>query len=124
MLFVFGVAGIALASLGTYGLVSYTVRQSTREIGIRVALGAHRWSVVRTFASRGLRLGVAGTVIGLVAALGVGRLLTSVLYGVTPTDVVSFVVALTMILTSVLLATIVPAWRASRIDPVRALRHQ
>ena len=124
VLFVFGVAGIALASLGTYGLVSYTVRQSTREIGIRVALGARRSSVVRTFAARGLRLGVIGTVIGLVTALGIGRLLRSVLFGVSPTDLLSFAAALGIILTGVLLATIVPAWRASRTDPVRALRHQ
>ena len=124
VLFAFGLAGIVLAALGTYGLVSYAVRQSTREIGIRVALGARRSSVIRTFAARGLRLGLAGTAIGLVTALGTGRLLRSLLFGVTPTDVVSFAAALTIILTGVLLATIVPAWRASRTDPVRALRHQ
>ena len=70
MLFIFGVAGMALAAMGTYGLVSYTVEQSTREIGIRMALGATGLSVVRGFLGRGLRLGAMGAALGIVAALG------------------------------------------------------
>jgi predicted permease len=124
MLSVFGVAGMLLAAMGTYGLVAYVVRQSTREIGIRVALGASRLSVVRAFVSRGLRLGVAGTVLGVVAAVAVARLLGSVLYGVTPTDAVSFGIALAIVLGGVLLATVLPAWRAARTDALTALRHQ
>ena len=123
MLFVFGAAGIALAMLGTYGLVSYTVRQSTREIGIRMALGATGPAVVRRFLGRGLRLGAAGAAVELAAALGVGRLVGSALYGVSATDVVSFARALTIVLGGVVVATLVPAWRASRTDPLRALRH-
>ena len=73
MLFVFGVAGMALAAMGTYGLVSYTVKQSTHEIGIRMALGASGLSVVRRFLARGLRLGAIGAVLGMVAALGVSQ---------------------------------------------------
>jgi predicted permease len=124
MLFVFGAAGMALAAIGTYGLVSYTVKQSTHEIGIRMALGASGLSVVRRFVERGLRLGVIGATIGIVAALGVTRLLSGALFGVSATDPISFAQALALVLGVVVVATIVPAWRASRTDPLSALRHQ
>jgi macrolide transport system ATP-binding/permease protein len=124
MLFVFGTAGMALAAMGIYGLVSYIVKQSTHEIGIRIALGAPRLSVVRRFLARGLRLGAIGTALGMVAALGVGWLLRGVLYGVSATDAVSFGRALALVLAVVIVATIVPAWRAARTDPLKALRHQ
>src|SRR5207249_7360383 len=75
MLFVFGVAGMALAAMGTYGLVSYIVKQSTHEIGIRMALGASGRSVVLKFVTRGLKLGAIGAALGIVAALGASRLL-------------------------------------------------
>ena len=124
MLFLFGTAGIALAALGTYGLVSYTVKQSTHEIGIRMALGASGFAVVRGFLGRGLRLGAIGAVLGTLAALGVGRLLRNVTFGVSPTDGLSFAQALAIVLTAVLAATLVPAYRASRTDPLKALRQQ
>jgi predicted permease len=124
MLFVFGVAGMAMAGMGTYGLVSYAVEQSTREIGIRLALGASAEGVVRVFIVRGLRLGAIGALVGVGAALVVGRLVASVLIGVTATDAVSFVRALGIVLGAVLLATVAPAWRAARIHPLTALRHQ
>ena len=124
MLLVFGAVGMALAALGTYGLVSYTVKQSTREIGIRIALGASGRSVVRAFFEQGLRLGAIGAALGIVMALGVTRLVGSVLYGVGATDGVSFAQALAVVLGGVTVATIVPAWRSSRIDPLCALRHQ
>jgi hypothetical protein len=124
MLFVFGVAGMALAALGTYGLVSYSVEQSTREVGIRMALGASGLAVVRGFAGRGLRLGAIGAALGAVAALSASRLLGSVLYGVSATDATSFARALAIVLGGVLVATVVPAWRAARTNPLIALRHQ
>jgi len=124
MLFVFGVAGMALAAMGTYGLVSYTVKQSTHEIGIRMALGASGASVVRAFVARGLKLGATGAAVGVIAALGVGRLVNSVLFGVSATDPVSFGRALAIVLAGVVAATIVPAWRAARTNPLSALRHQ
>jgi hypothetical protein len=124
MLFIFGAAGMALAAMGTYGLVSYTVKQSTREIGIRMALGASGLSVVREFLGRGLRLGAIGAALGIVAALGVSRLLGSVLFGVSATDSISFLRALAIVLGGVIVATIIPAWRAARTDPLSALRHQ
>jgi predicted permease len=124
MLFIFGAAGMVLAGMGIYGLVSYTVKQSTHEIGIRMALGASGSSIVRNFLARGLRLGAIGTIAGMTVAFGVSRLLASVLFGVSATDPVSFARAVLIILAGVILATIVPAWRASRTDPLRALRHQ
>jgi predicted permease len=124
MLFIFGAAGMGLAAMGTYGLVSYTVKQSTHEIGIRMALGASGLSVVRGFLGRGLRLGAIGTVIGVVAALAVTRLLTSVLFGVSATDAISFARALALVLGVVIVATVVPAWRAAHTNPLTALRHQ
>ena len=124
MLFVFGVAGMALAALGTYGLVSYTVRQSTHEIGIRMALGAPPLSVVRRFLARGLRLGAIGAGIGVAAALLLTRFLQSALFGVTATDATSFATALAIVLGGVVFATLIPAYRASRTDPLTALRHQ
>jgi predicted permease len=124
MLFVFGIAGMALAAMGTYGLVSYTVRQSTHEIGIRMALGASSRSVVAGFVARGLRLGAIGAGLGLAAALAMTRLLGSALFGVSATDATSFVRALAAVLAIVLVATIGPAWRAARTNPLAALRHQ
>jgi predicted permease len=124
MLFLFGVTGMALAAIGTYGLVSYTVKQSTHEIGIRMALGASGSSILCAFLGRGLRLGAVGAALGIVAALGAARLLGSVLFGVGPTDAASFARALAMVLGTVIVATIVPAGRAARTNPLRALRHQ
>jgi hypothetical protein len=123
MLLVFGVAGMALAAMGTYGLVSYTVRQRTREIGIRMALGATRLLVVRGFVGGGLWLGVAGAAAGAVAALGASRLIEGVLFGVSATDAASFATALAVVLGGVIAATLVPAWRAARTNPLAALRH-
>jgi macrolide transport system ATP-binding/permease protein len=124
MLFVFGVAGMALAAMGTYGLVSYLVRQSTHEIGIRMALGASGLSIVRRFLARGLRLGAIGAALGTVAALSASNLLGNVLFGVSATDTISFARALAIVLGTVVVATIVPAWRAARTNPLSALRHQ
>jgi len=80
--------------------------------------------MLRRFLGRGVKLGAAGAVCGLVLALLIARLLTSLLYGVSPTDVISFTGALALVMTIVLLASLVPAWRASRTDPIAALRHR
>jgi putative ABC transport system permease protein len=124
MLFVFGAAGMLLAAMGTYGLVSYTVAQRTHEIGIRMALGASGASVIGQFVGGGLRLASAGIAVGVLAALGVSRLLGGLLFGVSGLDPVSFARALAIVLGGVLLATVIPAWRAARTNPVRILRHQ
>jgi ABC-type antimicrobial peptide transport system permease subunit len=100
------------------------VKQSVREIGIRLALGATSGRVVRTFVARGLRLGVAGAAVGIVAALGLSRFLGGVLFGVSPTDLTSFARAFALVLGAVVLATIVPAWRAARTNAIGVLRRQ
>ena len=124
MLFLFGTTGMVLAAMGTYGLVSYTVRQSTHEIGIRMALGASTSSILRSFVGRGLRLGAIGTAIGTLVAIAAARLLAGVLFGVSATDAASFTRALATVLGGVLFATLVPAWSASRTNPLDALRHR
>ena len=124
MLLVFGAAGVVLAAMGTYGLISYTVKHSTHEIGIRMALGASGSSVVKQFLARGLRLGAIGAAVGLVGALAAARLLGTVLFGVSATDALSFVQALLVVLAVISIATLIPAWRAARTSPLIALRHQ
>jgi predicted permease len=120
----FGLIAIGLAAVGVYGLVSYTVKQSTHEIGVRIALGARRTDVVLRFLSRGMRLGLAGAALGVGAALMVTRLMVALLYGVSAMDLVSFAGAAVLVLGIALLAIFIPSWRAAGTDPVRALRHQ
>lgn len=120
----FGVIAMLLTAIGTYGLVSYAAHQSTHEIGIRIAVGADRNDVLGRFLTRGVRLGAFGAVCGLVLSLMIARLLASLLYGISPTDVVSFSAALGLVMIVVLLASLIPAWRASRTDPIAALRHR
>jgi predicted permease len=124
VLSVFGVIAMALAALGTYGLIAYAAKQSTHEIGIRIAVGASRGHVARRFLQRGLRLGAIGAVLGLLAAGALTRLLAGLLYGVSAFDLVSFAAALAAVLLAVLTASSIPAWRASRTDPIAALRHR
>jgi ABC-type antimicrobial peptide transport system permease subunit len=109
--------------MGTYGLVSYMVAQQTREIGIRMALGATALSVLRLFVTRGLRLGAIGVVAGLILAFAVTRFLGSVTFGVGMTDVRSFAGALAIVIVCIILATLVSAWPVTRTNPLQALRH-
>src|SRR6185436_9819735 len=124
ILMAFGVFAMILTALGTYGLVSYAASQSTHEIGIRLAIGADRSEVLRRFLARGLRLGVIGAIVGVVAAAAASRVLSSLLFGVSPTDAVSFSAAIVVVIGVVLSASLLPAWRASRTDPIAALRHR
>jgi predicted permease len=124
VLLTFGLMALALTALGTYGLVSYTARQRTREVGIRLATGADRADIVRRFLKRALVLGGIGVAAGLVLAGTLTRLLASVLYGVSATDVVSFATAAAAVVTIVLAASLVPAWRASGAEPLAALRER
>jgi ABC-type antimicrobial peptide transport system permease subunit len=120
----FAALALLLAAIGIYGVLAQTVVQRTHEIGIRMALGASAKSIVQAFLGRGLRLGAIGAALGIVAAIGLSRLLGSVLFGVSTTDGLSFVQALAIVLGGVIAATILPAWRAARINPLSALRHQ
>jgi ABC-type antimicrobial peptide transport system permease subunit len=119
-----GMVAMGLAAMGLYGVVSYSARQSTQEIGIRMALGATQSDVVRRFVRRGLWLAGIGAALGLGAAYAVTGLLAAQLYGVSATDPASFATALALVLGCAVAAALVPAWRAARIDPMAALRYQ
>ena len=118
----FALTAMLLAAIGLYGVLAYAVGQRTREIGIRLALGAKRGEVLRMVMSQAGKLAVAGVVIGLVAAVLASRLLRAQLFEVAPTDTVTYVLVATGLLSVSLLASWIPARRASRIDPMTALR--
>lgn len=120
----FGAISLMLASIGLYGVVSYSVLQRTREIGIRMALGAKRATVSAMMIYQGARLIVAGIAAGLIAALTVTRLLANVLFGVPPNDLVTFVAVIAILAGVALAACYIPALQASRVDPVTSLRHE
>jgi putative ABC transport system permease protein len=124
MLLVVSFAGLAalLAALGLYGVVSYAVSQRTSEIGLRIALGATDASVRRMMVMEGLKPAVAGMAIGLVAAASSTRVVRSLLFGITPTDPVTFLLAPPLLLALAALACYLPARRATRLDPTIALR--
>jgi putative ABC transport system permease protein len=122
LLVLFGFAALALAAIGTYGIVAYFVTQRTREIGIRMALGALRTRVVAMVVWKALRLAAAGLVCGCVAALALTRVLASLLFEVNATDPGAYGAAALLLLGVVVAAAAIPAFRASRIDPVTMLR--
>ncbi len=117
----FGALALLLAAVGLYGVVAYSVSRRTREVGIRLALGARRRDVLWTIAARGGRLTMAGLAIGGLLAAAAGNLLESMLYGVSAVDVIAFAAAAGVMLTVAGLANLIPAAGATRIDPVRAL---
>jgi ABC-type antimicrobial peptide transport system permease subunit len=122
MVLLFALTALLLAGLGIYGTISYLVSERTHEIGIRLALGAKRSEIMRMILRQGLVLAVAGAALGLVGALIVSHLMAGLLFGVTPTDPLTFV-SVTLLLSAVALAaSYVPAMRAMRVDPLVALR--
>jgi putative ABC transport system permease protein len=120
----FGVLGVLLAAVGIYGVMAFAVAQRTHEFGVRVALGAQRTRVMRMVLKEGTILAASGTVIGLSGAYLVGRVMRVMLFGVDAFDVRSFSVASTLLIVSALLACWFPAWRASRVEPLEALRYE
>jgi putative ABC transport system permease protein len=120
----FGAIGLVLTVTGVYGLISYTVSQRTQEIGIRMALGATRHDVVSMVLRQGVVLALAGVVMGLVISFALARVIVSLLFEVTPTDWISFTVATLLLLGAAILASYVPARRATKVDPLVALRYE
>jgi putative ABC transport system permease protein len=120
----FALLALLLAAVGVYGVMSYAVAQRTREMGIRMALGAYHSQVVRLVIGRGLRIVAGATALGLGAALAGSRLLRSQLFGVGATDMLTFVTVPAILGAVAMLACYLPARRASRVDPVIALRHE
>ncbi len=120
----FGILALLLACIGLYGLLSYEVARRTREIGIRVALGAHQGDVLRLVIGQGIALAAVGAAIGVGAALGVTRFLSSLLYNVKAADPLTFIAAALLLAAVAALACYIPAQRAARVDPIVALRYE
>jgi putative ABC transport system permease protein len=123
-LLAFTAIALGLAALGLYGVLSYAVSQRSHEIGIRVAMGASRSDILRMVMGQGLRLAGAGLVVGLVASLALTRLLSSLLFGVSPYDVPTLATVVVVLLATALLASFLPAFRATRVSPLDALRYE
>ncbi len=122
LLLVFGVLTLALAAVGIYGVMAYTVAQRTREIGIRVALGARPADVLGMVIRNGMTLVAIGSAIGTVGALAATRAASSLLYGISSTDAATYAGIAAVLAAVALLATVLPARRAMKVDPMRALR--
>jgi ABC-type antimicrobial peptide transport system permease subunit len=120
----FALTALLLASIGVYGVISFLVTERTREIGIRLALGAQKSNILRVILQQGFQLAVAGAAIGIVCAVIVSHLMASLLYGVKPTDPLSFGGVAALFVGVALLACYLPARRVMKIDPMVALRHE
>ena len=122
ILAVFAIIAILIAAVGLYGVVSHSVTERTREIGLRMALGAERRMILRLFVGQGLMTAAAGVVVGVAGALSLSSWLRQIVFGVKPTDPATLALVATILLVVAAIACYVPARRATRIDPLVALR--
>ena len=122
LLSIFAAVALVLTIIGLYGVMSYSVAQRTNEIGIRMALGAQTRDVLRLIVKQGVTLVLIGLALGLVGALALTRLLATLLFGVTTKDPMTFISIAALLSVVALLACYIPAWRATRVDPLEALR--
>ena len=124
MLGAFAVFALLLAAIGLYGVMSHLVTQSTRDIGVLVALGARPGNIIRLVVQQGMGLAGVGIVVGLVGAVALTRVMTSLLFGVSTTDALTFGTVPALLAAVAFAATVIPAWRATRVDPMVALREE
>jgi putative ABC transport system permease protein len=124
MLGIAGAMALALGIIGIYGVMSYSVSQRQREIGIRLALGAQGGDVLHMVLRQGTKLALIGVAVGICAALGLTRLMTNVLFGVTPHDPLTFAAVAALLIVIASLACYIPARRATLVDPIVALRYE
>jgi ABC-type antimicrobial peptide transport system permease subunit len=124
LLGIFAAIALALAAVGIYSVMSYVVRQRTREIGTRVALGATRGDIVWLVMREGTGIAVAGAVFGLIVGLVAARSLTSILFGISPSDPTTLAVSAAILVVTTMAACYLPARRASQVDPARTLAEQ
>jgi putative ABC transport system permease protein len=124
LLGLFAALALILSIVGIYGVISYSVSQRTHELGLRMALGAQQSDVLRLVVMQGLKLTLTGLALGLAATFVVSRFLASLLFGVSPTDLPTFVTVSIVLATVALLACYIPARRATKVDPMIALRYE
>jgi putative ABC transport system permease protein len=124
LLGIFAIVALTLAAVGIYGVIAYAVSQRTREIGIRIALGARKQDIFRMIVGHGMILSLIGVAIGVAASLMLTRFLSSLLYGVSSTDPLTFTSVVLILITVALAACSIPARRATRVDPMIALRYE
>jgi putative ABC transport system permease protein len=124
LLALFAATAVSLASIGLYGTLNYLGRMRQREVGVRLALGAARSRIVSQFLFQGLRVTLYGCIAGVALSLATGRLVASMLYGISPLDPATYIGVLILILAIATAASFLPAWRAARVDPVQILRQE